>query len=79
MCRIMRCQGRRLAWMNTEHFLWLPEKKRIYLLWKKGWETQGEYKEVVRICGEKIRKAKVQLELNVAIVVKGNKKNLTDI
>ena len=32
----------------------------------KGWVTQKEYKEVVRMCREKIRKAKAQLELNLA-------------
>ena len=60
--------------MNRELFLRLQEKKRIYLLWKKGWTTQKEYKEVVKMCREKIRKAKAQLELNLAAGVKGNKK-----
>ena len=46
----MNWQGRRPVWMNRELFLRLQEKNRIYLLWKKGWATQGEYKEVVRIC-----------------------------
>ena len=41
----------------------LQEKKRIYLLWKKGRVTQKEYKEVVKMCREKIRKAEAQLEL----------------
>ena len=52
----------------------LQEKKRIYLLWKKGWATRKEFKEVVKMCREKIRKAKAQLELNLAAGVKGNKK-----
>ena len=71
--KMSRC-GRRLAWMNRELFLRLQEKKRIYLLWKKGRATQKEYKEVVKMCREKIRKAKAQLELNLAAGVKGNKK-----
>ena len=50
--------GRRLAWMNTELFFRLQEKKRIYLLWRKGQAMQKEYKEVVKMCREKIRKAK---------------------
>ena len=58
--------------MNRELFLRLQEKKRIYLLWKKGQATR-EYK-VVKMCREKIRKAKAQLELNLAAGVKGNKK-----
>ena len=60
--------------MNRELFLRLQEKKRIYLLWKKGRATWKEYKEVVKMCREKIRKAKAQLELNLAAEVKGNKK-----
>ena len=65
--------------MNRELFLRLQEKKRIYLLWKKGRATQKEYKEVVKMCREKIRKAKAQLELNLAAGVKGNKKLFTSI
>ena len=70
----MSRRRRRPAWMNRELFLRLQEKKRIYLLWKKGWATQKEYKEVVKMCREKIRKAKAQLELHLATEVKRNKK-----
>ena len=38
-CKMSR-RGRRPAWMNRELFLRLQEKKRIYLLWKKGWTIQ---------------------------------------
>ena len=41
--------------------------------WKKGQATWGEYKEVARICREKIRKAKAQHKLNLVTVVKDNK------
>ena len=70
----MSRRGIRPAWMNRELFLRLQEKKRIYLLWKKRRATQKEYKEVVKMCREKIRKAKAQLELKLAAGVKGNKK-----
>ena len=58
LCHKMSQQGRRPAWMNREHFLRLQEKKRVYLLWKKGQTTWGEFKETVRICREEIRKGK---------------------
>lgn len=62
--------------MNTEPFLRLQEKqnktKKAYLLWKKMEATQEDNKEVQRICREKIRKAKVQLELYLATGVKDN-------
>ena len=79
LSRKMSRRGIRLAWMNRELFLRLQEKKRIYLLWKKGRATRKEYKEVVKMCREKIRKAKAQLELNLAAGVKGNKKLFTSI
>jgi len=54
----MSQRERRSAWMSKELFLRLQEENRIYLLWKKGRPTRKEYKEVVKMCREKIRKAK---------------------
>ena len=47
---------------------------RVCDLWKKGQATQEDHKDVTRLCGEKIRRSKAQLELNLATAVKGNKK-----
>ena len=55
---------------GQKHLLRLQKKKRAYLLWKKKWETQGIYEQMVKIYREKIRKAKAQIELNVTTVVK---------
>ena len=70
----MSQRERRSAWMSKELFLRLQEENRIYLLWKKGRPTRKEYKEVVKMCREKIRKAKAKHELNMAAEVKRNKK-----
>lgn len=43
-------------------------------MWKKGLVIWGQYRVVIRIRRKKIRKAKAELELNLATVVKGNKK-----
>ncbi|KAK4806228.1 hypothetical protein QYF61_013372 [Mycteria americana] len=51
------------------------KKKRVYDLWKKGQATQEDYKDVVRLGREKIRRAKAKLELNLATEVKDNKKS----
>ncbi|PKU48703.1 rna-directed dna polymerase from mobile element jockey-like [Limosa lapponica baueri] len=67
------CPGKRPAWLNKEIRSQLREKRRVYGLWKKGQATQEDYKGVVKLCREKIRKAKAQLEL--ALDVKNNKKN----
>ena len=49
-------------------------RKPVYDLWKKGQATQKDYKDVTKLCREKIRRAKAQLELNLATAVKDNKK-----
>ncbi|KAK4822040.1 hypothetical protein QYF61_006953 [Mycteria americana] len=66
--------GRRPAWLNRELWLELRKKRRVYDLWKMGQATQENYKGVMRSCREKIRRAKAQLELNLATTVKDNKK-----
>jgi len=43
-------------------------------LWKSGQATYDDYKYIVKLCWEKIRKAKAQLELNLAAKVKENNK-----
>ena len=65
--------GKKTSMDKQGAILEAPGEKRIYLLWKKGRVTQKEYREV-KMCREKIRKAKAQLELNLAAGVKRNKK-----
>ncbi|KAK4808471.1 LOW QUALITY PROTEIN: hypothetical protein QYF61_005788 [Mycteria americana] len=60
--------------MNRELWLELTKKRRVYDLWKKGQATQEDYKGVARLCREKIRRAKAELELNLATAIKDNKK-----
>ncbi|KAM9590819.1 uncharacterized protein ACIBXB_005874 [Morphnus guianensis] len=74
MHRKMNCQGRRPAWLNRELLLGLGEKRGVYHFWKKGQATQEEYRDLVRSCREEIRKGKTQLEINLATIVKDNKK-----
>ena len=42
--------------------------------WKQGCVSWEEYRAIVRVCRDRIRKAKVQMELNLARYVKDNKK-----
>ncbi|KAK4810917.1 hypothetical protein QYF61_013325 [Mycteria americana] len=51
------------------------KKRRVYDFWKKGRATQEDYKGVARLCREKIRRAKAELELSLAAAVKDNKKH----
>ena len=54
-CKASR-RGRRLVWMSQEQLLRLRKKKRIYVLWKKGQATWGDYKEIAKVCREEVRK-----------------------
>ncbi|KAK4832198.1 hypothetical protein QYF61_021031 [Mycteria americana] len=74
-CRKTSRWGRRPAWLTRELWLELRKKRRVYDLWKKGQVTQEGYKGVARLCREKIRRAKAELELNLAAAVKDNKKH----
>lgn len=40
----------------------LERKKKLYGLWKQGQASQGDYRAVMRICKEKMQKAKAQVE-----------------
>ncbi|GAB0181668.1 hypothetical protein GRJ2_000632100 [Grus japonensis] len=73
MCRKKSRWGR-LAWLNRELWLELRKKRRVYGLWEKGQAPQEDCKDVVRLHREKMRRAKVQLELNLATTVKYNEK-----
>ncbi|KAK4815187.1 LOW QUALITY PROTEIN: hypothetical protein QYF61_021047 [Mycteria americana] len=74
-CRKTSRWGRRPAWLTRELWLELRRKRRVYDLWKKGWATQEDYKGVARLCREKIRRAKAELELSLAAAIKDNKKH----
>ncbi|KAK4830434.1 hypothetical protein QYF61_011142 [Mycteria americana] len=74
-CRKTSRRGRRLAWLTRELWLELRRKRRVYDLWKKGRATQEDYKGVARLCREKTRRAKAELELSLAAAVKDNKKH----
>lgn len=63
--------GRRPAWLNRK----FGKKKRVCDLWK-GWVTEEDYEDVVRLRRDKIRRAEAQLELHLAAAVTDNKKDL---
>ncbi|KAK4815431.1 hypothetical protein QYF61_002646 [Mycteria americana] len=72
-CRKISRRGRRPAWLTRELWLELRRKRRVYDLWKKGQATQEDYKGVARLCREKTRRAKAELELSLAAAIKDNK------
>ena len=46
----------------------------MYRKWKQGCVSWEKYRAVVRVCRDRVRKAKAQMELNLARDVKDNKK-----
>ncbi|KFV00708.1 hypothetical protein N339_06110, partial [Pterocles gutturalis] len=66
--------GRQPAWLSKDLQLKLKEKRERYRKWKQGCVTWEEYRGVAWMCGDRIRKAKVQMELNLVKDVKNNKK-----
>lgn len=60
--------------MNWKLLLRFWLKKRVYIFWKKGQATWGDYKEFAKICRKEVRKAKPQLELRLATAIKEIKK-----
>jgi len=54
--------------------LGLRKKRTVYNFCRKGQVTQEEHMDLIRSRREKIRKAKVQLELSLVTMVRDNKK-----
>ena len=61
---------RRQVLLNRDLWLELRNKRKVYGLWNRGQATHEDCKYIVKLCREKIRKAKSQLELNLATKVK---------
>ncbi|KAK4807184.1 hypothetical protein QYF61_024304 [Mycteria americana] len=61
--------------MNKELLAKLKHKKEAYRGWKQGQVAWEEYREIVQAARDQVRKAKAQMELNLARDVKGNKKS----
>jgi len=60
--------------MNKELLDKLRHKKETYREWKQGQLAWEEYREIVCVARDQVRKAKALTELNVARDIKGNKK-----
>lgn len=48
------------------------EKRRVYDLWKKGQASQADYKDILKLYREKIRRVKAQGELVSDTTIKDN-------
>ena len=67
-------EGRRPAWLSKDLLVEPKRKKEMHRQWKQGHASWEEYRDAARVCRDGIRKAKAQLELNLARDVKNHKK-----
>ena len=66
-------EGRRPAWLSKDLLVKLKHKREMHRQWKQGHSSWEEYRDTAQECRGGIRKAKAQLELNLARDVKNNK------
>ena len=69
---ILRCSksgknGKSSAWLNWDQVVKLKSKKKMHRQWKQGQVLWEEYKEAAR---DGVRKAKAQLEMDLARAAK---------
>ncbi|KFR09813.1 hypothetical protein N306_03128, partial [Opisthocomus hoazin] len=73
-CKKSGREGKRPAWLRQEMLVKLRKKRELHRQWKQGLASWEEYREASRLCRDEVRKAKAQLELNLARDAKNNKK-----
>ncbi|KFQ17180.1 hypothetical protein N331_12325, partial [Merops nubicus] len=73
-CRKSGREGRRPAWLSRELLVRLKEKMRLHRHWKQGQVSWEEHRDTAWLCRDEVRKAKAQMELNLARDAKENRK-----
>ena len=63
-----------LAWLSKDLQLKLREKREMYRKRKPDCVTWEEYRDIVHMCRDRIKKVKTQIELNLARDVKNKNK-----
>ncbi|KFO70779.1 hypothetical protein N303_15360, partial [Cuculus canorus] len=74
VCRKSGRKGKRLTWLSRELLVKLKKKKVLHRQCEQGQVTWDMYRDAAQLCRDEVRKAKVQLELNLAREVTTNKK-----
>ncbi|KAK4815257.1 hypothetical protein QYF61_023993 [Mycteria americana] len=73
-CRKSGKEGKRPAWLSRDLLVKLKSKRELHRQWKQGQATGEECRDAARLCRDGVRKAKAQLELNLARDAKNSKK-----
>jgi len=67
-------EGKRLARPSRDMLVKLKSNRELHRQWKQGQISWEEYRDAAQLCRDGVRKAKAQLELNLARDAKYNKK-----
>ncbi|KFV69128.1 hypothetical protein N307_09661, partial [Dryobates pubescens] len=67
-------EGKRPPWLSCDLLVKLKGNMGLNGKWKEGQASWEEHRDVAWLCRNEVRKAKAQLELNLARDVKKNKK-----
>ncbi|KAK4815291.1 hypothetical protein QYF61_026196 [Mycteria americana] len=73
-CKKSGKEGKRPAWMSQDLLVKLKGKMEMHRQWKQGQIPWEEHRDTAWLCRDGVRKAKAQLELNLARDAKTNKK-----
>ncbi|KAK4806794.1 hypothetical protein QYF61_005590 [Mycteria americana] len=73
-CKKSGKEGRRPAWLSKDLLVKLKCMKEVHWQWNQGHVSWEEYRDAAWMCRNGARKAKAQLELNLARDAKNNKK-----
>ncbi|KFQ67578.1 hypothetical protein N335_10393, partial [Phaethon lepturus] len=73
-CKKSGKEGKRPAWLSGELLGKLKGRKEMHGQWKQGQGSWDEYRDAARLCRDGVRRAKVQLELNLTRDAKNKKK-----
>ncbi|GAB0186222.1 mitochondrial enolase superfamily member 1 [Grus japonensis] len=73
-CKKSGKEGKRPTWLSRDLLVKLKGKKEIHRHWKQGQVSWEEYRDAARLCRDGVRKAKAQLDLNLARDAKSNER-----
>ena len=73
-CRKSGKESESLAWLNQDLLVKLGSKKKMHRQWKLGQVAWQKFRDAARLCWVGVKKAKVQLELDLARGIQKDKK-----
>ncbi|PKU41811.1 glycerol kinase [Limosa lapponica baueri] len=65
-CKKSGKEGKRPTWLSQDLTVKLKGKKEMHKQWKLGQVSWEKYRDAARLCRDGVKKAKAQLELNLA-------------